>query len=110
MGAQCVQRDVKLAGDLGSGELAVQKPQHLQFALAQYLAQALLRHGRYLDGGGRAFKESPGLRVGIGSVLQQSQHRGALVQVQADVAVRFWRGGEASAECGERLGKVTSSV
>ena len=35
VGAQRVERDVQLAGDLRPGELAVQKPEHLQFAIAQ---------------------------------------------------------------------------
>ena len=35
VGAQRVDRDVELAGDLGSGELAVEKPEHFQFAVAQ---------------------------------------------------------------------------
>ena len=33
--AQRVERDVKLTGDLWSGELAIKKPEHLQFAVAQ---------------------------------------------------------------------------
>ena len=64
VGAQRVERDVELAGDLWSGELAVEKPEHLQFAVAQRVAQGLLRLGRRLDGGRRALEESPGLRDG----------------------------------------------
>ena len=45
-----------------------------------------------------------------GSVVQEGQHRGALVQVQPHVAVRLWRVDEASAECGERLLKVTAGL
>ena len=63
VGAQGVDGDVKLTGDLWPGELAVKKPEHLQFALAQRPARGLLWLGRRLDGGRSVLKKSSGVRL-----------------------------------------------
>ena len=50
VGAQRVERDIELAGDLRSGELAVKKPEHFQLTVAQGAAvYGLLWLGRRLD-------------------------------------------------------------
>ena len=48
--------------------------------------------------------------VGLGGVVQETEHRGALVQVDAHVAVRLGRVGERTAETGERGGQITSGL
>ena len=68
VGAQRVERDVQLTGDLRSGELAVQKPEYLQFAVAQEAAAyGLLRLGRRIDGGRSVLEKSSGVRLHKGS-------------------------------------------
>ena len=99
VGAQRVDRDVELAGDLWSGELAVKKPEHLQFALAQRVRprSAAARPPRWSTRRAVSRAEEPsGVRLhdGVGragSVVQEGQHRGTLVQVQPHMAVRLWR-------------------
>ena len=46
---------------------------------------------------------------GTRSMLQERQHRGALIQVQPHIAFRLRRV-EAPAECGERLRKITAGM
>ena len=115
VGAQRVERDVELAGDLRSGELAVEKPEHLQFAVTQRVILSLLRLSHHLDGGPPALDESLRLRTrrvvrALDHLLQEGQHGGSLVQVQPHVTVRLRRADKTSAKCGERLPPLTPSV
>src|SRR5688572_4685281 len=98
VGAQGVEGDVELAGDLGSGQVAVEEPQDVQLALAQRVRKRVVaRRAGALWGAAGHGEEAAGLvpedvglaAVAVGGVVQQGEHRVALVEEEAHVAVRF---------------------
>lgn len=90
VGPQGIDRDVQMTGDLGAGEVAVEEVENLELPIAQRVDQ-----GRWRGCSGRLTLSGTSQPIGDGyvplgdSLLEQVDHRDALVQVQPGVAVRF---------------------
>jgi hypothetical protein len=103
-----VLRETYSSRDLRPGQFAVEEPEHLQLPPAQRTGRALRRLGRRRRC--PCSIEEASDAVDAGSVVQEDQHRGALVEVQPNVALRLRSLGEASAQHGESLREVAEGM
>lgn len=119
VGTQGVERDVELAGDLRSGQIAVEEPQHVELAVTERVGQPdLVRRGCRLLRDAGSVEEAASVLAQcvvlagavVGGVVQQGEHQVAFVEEEARVAVRLGRLGQRSVQVGEGLLPVSARL